>query len=253
MDRIPNTVITNSTSTRIADAANSSKSRWLSPGSIYEPVTYLLKEKHFATRIVRPPYTSHVVTVTAPAGAKNGVMSEVLTTSINSMCIDVYGGVTRDITFDLESDELVNFKVDLDISKEKNAVYVFYPQADSNATVKLDRVRYYDPRIVKSGGLSYRPSFTNGGSRDREEESTEEWLEHLAEAASKVLKEATRISTIAAESPTTSSYKYGIHYKLGDILYVRGHYIPRTPLRVTEYILSEDEEGEIGYPIFDTH
>lgn len=46
----------------------------------------------------------------------------------------------------------------------------------------------------------------------------------------------------------TAPFKYNTHYFLGDIINVVGEYYLNLNMKVTEYIRSEDENGEVSYP-----
>jgi hypothetical protein len=56
------------------------------------------------------------------------------------------------------------------------------------------------------------------------------------------------VAGVDGEIVATSQYKYGVHFKLGDIIDVQGLSGSSVPSRVTEYIRSQDATGEKAYP-----
>lgn len=55
---------------------------------------------------------------------------------------------------------------------------------------------------------------------------------------------------LASVSPSRNAetHIYGVDYDIGDIVTVRGNFAESAPMRVTEYVYIEDQNGEIGYP-----
>lgn len=56
------------------------------------------------------------------------------------------------------------------------------------------------------------------------------------------------IKSVDGEIVPESQFKYGVHYNLGDIIEVEGNTGVIQPARITEYIRSQDEQGERAYP-----
>jgi hypothetical protein len=90
-------------------------------------------------------------------------------------------------------------------------------------------------------------TFVDGGSKEDGEtaDDFEEGLEDLGLRA--VRKEGSRIRTIDAQISPFINYKYDVDYRLGDRVKVQGRYGSSNQY-VTEFIRTEDENGEVGYP-----
>lgn len=64
----------------------------------------------------------------------------------------------------------------------------------------------------------------------------------------KYLREQNELEMLTAEISPLTQYKYGQHYRLGDVLLVQGKYGTPQKMVVSEYTRTADETGISGYP-----
>lgn len=70
----------------------------------------------------------------------------------------------------------------------------------------------------------------------------------LAQRARDALANNNYTRIVDGEVVPQSQYKYGVHYKLGDVIELQGYSEIISKARITEYIRSQDETGERAYP-----
>lgn len=75
-------------------------------------------------------------------------------------------------------------------------------------------------------------------------------IEALNDRAKKAVRETTKeyVRTVDGEIAPMNLFKYGIHYSLGDLVEVQGYTSLVEVSRVTEYIRTQDSQGEKAYP-----
>lgn len=67
-------------------------------------------------------------------------------------------------------------------------------------------------------------------------------------AAQRVLKEMRRVDMFAGDISDLSPYKYKTHYDLGDTVMLHGDYGQSAKMFVSEYVRTEDTNGDRGFP-----
>jgi len=70
----------------------------------------------------------------------------------------------------------------------------------------------------------------------------------LAPRGRDALSQHTGATVVEATASATPEYKYGSDYNIGDLVMVRGNYGVESVMRVTEYAITVDGEGEHGFP-----
>lgn len=90
--------------------------------------------------------------------------------------------------------------------------------------------------------------FADDITTDKVGGSSSALLDILNNRALQELTNHAAISMVDGEVIPTSQFQYGIHYNLGDIIEVEGNTGVVQRSRVTEYIRSQDSNGEKAYP-----
>jgi hypothetical protein len=141
---------------------------------------------------------------------------------------------------------------------------IFSPDLDnlSNVTELSSRVNYKNVAYVfsKNGSemvydVSADPS-TSGFERrvlmvkadDVEDEPGPTLTTILNQRGQDALAENKAVSAFDGEIPQSSRYKYGIHYKLGDLVEMQNADGATNNMRITEQIFVSDSEGDRSYP-----
>lgn len=78
----------------------------------------------------------------------------------------------------------------------------------------------------------------------------EEYTDLLTQRGLEFLTTQSRTNTFEGRADTKTTFLYGKHYFIGDIVQIENEYGMETTARVTELIRSQDEAGEDTYPTF---
>lgn len=108
---------------------------------------------------------------------------------------------------------------------------------------------------AESTGLSRRELFTDARDLssdlgDGDTLSYEAYLDILAHRGKEKLTEHTEVSSFEGEADTTTMFRYGEDFFTGDIVQIVNEYGHEATVRITEFIVSENEEGLSMYPTF---
>lgn len=171
----------------------------------------------------------------------------------------------RDLTSDQTVNPLVRLSPDLDtlsdvkeinsISGYKNVAYVYYNgsitthYADPTAPIPegfARRVMVVDPegepvghKFTVQAGINTYSGYTVDAS---------DIAAFRAQAAKDALANHNYIHAVDGQTSPISEYKYGTDYKMGDILELESFMGTLSKARVTEYVRSQDSNGERAYP-----
>lgn len=243
-DVIPDTTVTLSTNEIETGSQGPLIRRYFEPGNMGNPLRELLSYRPYGLRIVKPPHTAYVVTV-----ATDGAATRTLTQDIQTMSFDIYAGKDRSHT--QTSEKAVIFDVEIDDLMLPNYMFSLEDYR-TEAWIGLNNKAIFaytkdDPNASTLSGIERRLIYIDGG--DPEEGYTpEEWDSHSTENAESILETHKKTSLIDGGVSAQSKLKYLRDYFLGDIVSVRGRYGPVSRARVTEFIRTDDERGEEGYP-----
>lgn len=162
----------------------------------------------------------------------------------------IYRG--RDKTSDQDVNKLVRLSPNLNslsevneirsIAEYKNVVYVHYKNVIS--------IHYAEPTLPIPEGFDRRVMvrFAEGDSQAPLADTTESVLAYRAQHAVDAFANNNYIRAIDGQAGSISDYVYGKHYYLGDIIELEGITGTLAKARVTEYIRSQDQQGERAYP-----
>lgn len=247
LDRIPNCVITDTS----GSDTGTSRVRFVEPGVVEDNIRRWFTGTPYGIRMVRPSYSADVVTV-----SQAGNITHTPTTSIASLCFDVYKGTDRShgqsaipvVVMDVDQDDLITpnylftitqFKSAGHVAFENSVTYTYNPQVfDPSSTYTMDlrvgldrRVRYFDAGVPEEGADPF-----NFGQ------------DTLIKSRETMRNENLWYSGIDGSVSRTPTHAFGTAYFLGDTITLRGKYGTITKVRVTEYIRTQDENGEDSYP-----
>lgn len=236
-NQLPNVVVTCSVS---ADGDGPNKPRKVQNGVVYDQMRTFLSSGKLGIRIIRPNGTKgHLVHIDGDGTYnKDGV-----TTFDTDLRFDIYQG--RDI-----SDKVVfSWKAGALDSPQ----YLFSSALfKTGAFVDGDpRHHYYtDPDAIPgtNSGWNRRDTYVDGGSKDdgTTADDFEDSLEDQGLRA--VRKDGRHVNMVDASINPFNGYKYGKDYHLGDQVMVQGQYGAHDKKWVTEFIRTQDANGEYGYP-----
>lgn len=221
------------------------KRRWLRSGPVKPMLTKFLIKQYMGLRMVRPKLgqTANIVSVnTNSAAGTKGTISKQLVTDPTQLRFDIYNGIDRSATiqFSTAAGDVTTPQYLWSNRNEKTAVLALssvggiykYRNPDTDwALTGLDRrVLMYDAGEVPAGT------------------DVAEFLEDLVDFADDQLAENSKTEQFSGEVLNTSPWRYGTHYFLGDKVTLMGEYGFEQVMRVTEYVRTEDLEGEKSYP-----
>lgn len=214
------------------------KARKIENGIIYDQLMTFLASGKLGIRIIRPNGTNGRKVNFGSGGA----FSTTAETNITNCRFDIYKGrdLTDSVVFSWKAGHLDNPKYLFSSENLKTGAYV----------VGDPRNHYYtDPDELPgtNTGWNRRDTFVDGGTKETAEDADdfEEGLEDKGLRA--VRKEGSRIRTVDAQISPFINFKYNVDYRLGDRVKVQGRYGSSNEY-VTEFIRTQDENGEVGYP-----
>lgn len=244
----PNDVIDNVLVSKTGSFSDDPVTRWVELGYLSDNVLALLEEEDLGIRCFRPTVPSVGVMTFGPGGAPKRTVRK----NVEKLVLDIYKGVNRSVhkhagmisakqvVFSFETGDILAPRyIDTDIDRKTiaavdNDVYGIIEVAAKNKSLSATglnrRIGYYTTEIGegKTMGPKYRQRLQNEAKR-------------TANANSGSIEFDGQISPL-------SEFQYKKHYNLGDLVTVEPKYGPMIDLQVTEYIRTEDENGEQGYP-----
>lgn len=198
-------------------------------GQLYPAVKSILDVDDIGWKVVRP-----------------GTWSPALDKT-NNIAIVLHSGVDRrsQITMSYESGDI------------ENAEYLWSIQNHKNVAIVYGKWVTEAVGLTTTTGLQRRVQYVNGSDVDDYQEVSTGWSDATttyihAALRSRGIEElvARKKIALASVTPTQNSrtHIYGRDYDIGDIVTARGKFTESRPMRVTEYVYIEDENGEFGYP-----
>lgn len=198
-------------------------------GQLYPAVKSILDVDEIGWKIVRPGPWS-------PALDK-----------VNNIAIVLHCGVDRrsSITMSYESGDI------------ENAEYLWSIQNHKNLAIVYGTHRTQQIGLSALTGLQRRVHYVDGKDIDEAQTSGGSWSDTVEAYISAALRSrgqeelaARKKLALASVTPSQSArtHIYGRDYDIGDIVTARGNFTESRPMRVSEYVYIEDENGEFGYP-----
>lgn len=222
---------------------------YLQPGSLFVPGNNEIDAAPITVSIT----PDSVYNVLNNIGSTYGLGFRILRNADESqLYFDVYAGDDRTasqtvfppVVFSPELNNLQNTSELYTIDKHKNVAYVYSDQGslivyagDVDASVEgFDRNVMY----VEATSLEGTPT-------------PAQITANLLQAGKEALAQNTRTATFDGEISEYSSFLYGVHYNLGDMVDKRNSDGVSNKMRVTEQIFVNDSTGERSYPTLETY
>lgn len=161
-----------------------------------------------------------------------------------------------------ELDSLTDLKEIRSNALYKNVIYIYYngviskhlaepdlPEPEGFARRVLVRDAEGQPKATGTTQAFYGSGYGGwGGSWGTTYVTPTDIAAFRNQVAKNAFANSNYIRSIDGQTSPTDDYKYGVHYGLGDIIELEGLTGTLSKVRVTEYIRSEDQNGERNYP-----
>lgn len=235
-NQIPNTVITDSIPPS-SDGAN--KARKVQNGYIYDQMRTFMSSGKIGIRIIRPNGTkARVVHV-----ASDGTFSTDTVAEIDDLRFDFYAGrdISDRVVFSWKAGHLDSPEYLMSSEQLMGAVFVDGDPRDHY---------YNDPDAVSgtNSGWNRLDGYVDGGTKD-DGVTADDFEESLEDIGLKTLRqEGGHINSVDAQISPNINYTYNKDYRLGDRVMVQGRYGTHAKRWVTEFIRSQDADGEKAFP-----
>jgi len=246
-DAIANLVVTNSTT------FPQTYLDWtLQAGVVYPQLRDFLSLGGLGYRSIRPDKTSGYVTTfdTSTSGAR-GNIAATWTTNLAQMRLDIYNGTNRSrnqsvvepVIFHYDSGHIDNPEYLFTNKELKNEALVSSSLGNMSVWPGLGLTH---PAPIPSG-LNRRVLFIDGGKMESGEDE-DVFQASLVQKGLIELSKHNRSALFDGAVSALSPYEYNKEYFLGDLVTLLGEYGLETSMAVSEYVRTEDAEGDRGYP-----
>ncbi len=285
LDVIPNVSITDSVA---VDGSGVAKRWWLVEGSLGPQFVALLNKYKIGLRTIRPSdgSSAQVISVVANPLADRGQVNRTWTTGITSLRFDLYKGIDRSHSQD------VNPKVAFStLQGDLGSPQYLWSKQDYKTIVEIissvgiqDRAR---PGMAGLTGWQRRVTQLDAGAPDIPDEPDRpkdprknatnaeinawrdaidvwkdkharwvnkrntivaEFKEDALEDADNILDMTRRVAMLSGNVSTNTPFQFKRDYDLGDKVSIHGDYGMVEDMIVAEYVRTEDSDGDRGYP-----
>lgn len=242
-ENLLNLSITDSSTT--TDAA---QAWFFDPGYVYPKFLDILAEGGLGVRNVRPSgFAAPVVSITVTSAySSSGAYAKTAKTNLTTLTMDIYNGKNRSLS------QSVNKQVVFYSSLEgiSGAQYLFTKKNFKNhgnyAIKDQFQTGYYPaPNDILSGGFYMRSLFVDLGNTDI---STTSSYAAASQATKAAVRKTQKQIFFDGEITPQAPYKYNVDYGLGDTITLVGEYGIQQDMQVTEFVRTQDSDGERGYP-----
>ena len=188
--------------------------------------------------------------------SERGIGFKITLNDSNQFVFKLYSGVDR--SYNQTTYPYVVFSPNFDNILNSN--YIESKSALKNITLVAGEGEGSERKFETVGdtsvaGLNRRELFTD--ARDISSDlgdgrvlSASEYSAKLNQRGNEKLSENAEVSSFEGEAETTTMFRYGEHFFMGDIVQVANEYGHETPARVIELVQSVDVEGTTTYPTF---
>jgi hypothetical protein len=251
-NQLPNVIVTDSIP---PSSDGPDQARKVHNGYVYDQMLTFLSSGHYGIRIIRPNGT-HGRKVHIDA---DGTYNTDSVTDISDLRFDFYKGhdISDKVVFSTKAGHL-----------DSPTYFLSSEQMMTGAYVDGDPRRHYytDPDIVggTNTGWNRLDGYADGGSKNdltqggsesdadfaaRKAASADDFEQSLEDLGLRtVRKDGQHINSVDAQISPNINFKYGKDYHLGDRVMVQGRYGTRDVKWVTEFIRSQDANGEQAFP-----
>lgn len=217
---------------------------WLEAGELYPKVLEFLARSGYGIRNRRPindvPGTQMMLSSTGALQVDPAIVN-------SALWIEVYNGQDRSkeqtvnpaVEFSYGAGHLLSPKYLFSSKNFRNVAEV----TSSVGSVLVYSSDSIDPNI---SGRSRRTLYVDGG--DAGTATLAQFTPAMVQKGEIELKKHNREAAIDAAISVSTPFKYGTDYGLGDKVTVTGEFGFSTTMMVHEYIRTETEDGDVGYP-----
>lgn len=243
-DAIPGIVVTDSTT-----HAETPKIWTLEVGQVYEKLLGFLELGDLGIRMIRPTnQTANVVTFNVSTTEARGTIQETVTNNIQQLRLDIYKGLDRTRNNGVREPVLFHYNS----GHVETPQYLFSIKGTKNMVRVITSFRWLnvyangtEPPDPVPTGMNLRVLHMDGGEPGDE---GQEFLPLAIQKAQLELKKFNRSVIFDGAISLLSPYKYNEQYRLGDIVTLAAEYGFEASMLVAEYVRTEDETGDRGYP-----
>lgn len=282
LDAIPNIAVTES-----VPAEGPLATWYVEEGILWPQFQKIMVDSDLGLRLIRPvdAATPGTVITVNSAIASRGQVNRIFTADIRQLQFNIYAGVDRSaganavqlsqLQGHLENPKYLfsnkDFKTGLEIMSGAVDVSDVYRDATEAAFSGWKRrIMGFDggtPEIPAAPEQPQKPKRNaTTAAKNAYEDAYDAWVDKYAiwlnkratiitsfrAAQSKLalveLKLARRVNMFAGDMSDVAPYKYKVHYDLGDLVMLYGDYGQSVKMLVNEYVRTEDENGDRGFP-----
>ena len=191
---------------------------------------------------------------------------KVVLSDTNELVFSLYSGTDRSydqtdnpyVIFSPNYDNLISSNYIESKSSFKNVTLVSAEDSDNRPEEEGAEAPLVETAVGNVSGLARRETFTDYGSISRTitEDDQEKTLSDseitamLRQKGKETLAENAAILSFEGEAETSTMFKYGEDFTIGDIVQVEDHYGHESRARVIELVLSDATDGFSVYPTF---
>lgn len=247
------------------------QSWWMETGELYKQLTDILAIGKIGLRTIRPKSDGSIFlanvdgssSITMETLVDLGAINKFPTDDIESLRFDIYNGRDRSVNtqvFHGDDPPLtpVIFRYDAGHIESPNYLFTdvdyrnvcLVTSSIGDVEVSRDQIREVVDGfhiIVDPSGLDRFDMIVDGGVID-DSIAYDDFLNGLTQKGLAALKAARRSKLLDGAISAHAPQKYKTDYFLGDLITVIGEYDLVETMQVSEFIRTEDENGEVGYP-----
>lgn len=191
---------------------------------------------------------------------------KVILSEDNELVFSLYVGTDRSydqtdnpyVVFSPNYDNLISSNYIESRSSFKNVTLVSAEDSDNRPEEEGAEAPLVETAVGNVSGINRRETFTDYGSISRtvtegEEEKTlsdSEITAMLRQKGKETLTENAEVLSFEGEAETSTMFRYGEDFTIGDIVQVEDHYGHESRARVVELVLSDATDGFSIYPTF---
>ena len=195
--------------------------------------------------------------------AERNIGFKIVLSEDNEFIFSLYSGTDRSydqtnnpyVIFSPNFDNLISSNYIESKSSLKNVTLVSAEDTDKTPDEEGAEAPLVETAVGNVSGLARRETFTDYGSISRTTEddktlSDSEVTAMLRQKGKETLSENADILSFEGEAETSTMFRYGEDFTIGDIVQVEDHYGHESRARVIELVLSDDTGGFSVYPTF---